>query len=57
MDKTTEILLYLFRKQFEKLREEYKMDTVVFDQRAGREESLERCEQIAEKVLARGEGK
>ena len=51
MNRTTEILLYLFKQQFEKLRKEYESDIVVFDQRAGREESLERCEQIAEKVL------
>ncbi len=51
MNRTTEILLYLFRQQFKELREKYKYAECVFDERVGKEQAVEDCEKIIRKVL------
>ncbi len=52
MNKSAEILLYLFKREFLNLRNEYeKENEIVFDERYGKEQAVEDCERIIQKVL------
>ena len=51
MTRVEEILLILFHKEFDNLREQYKTDVCVFDERFGKEQAVEDCERIIKKVL------
>ncbi len=51
MTRVEEILLSMFHNEFDNLREQYKTDVCVFDERIGKEQAVEDCEKIIRKVL------